>query len=51
MNLVNSWTSKTKQKDKFELTIRISFVTLLQVDIDLSKKAYSFTLLNFGIKF
>ena len=51
MKTINSWTSKVKQKDKFEIIIRISTVTIFELNIDLSKKLYSFTLLNFGIKF
>jgi len=46
MNTINSWKSKTKQKDKFEITIRISTITLFEINIDLSKKSYSFMLLN-----
>jgi len=51
MNTINSWKAKTKQKDKFEITIRISMLTLFEISIDLSKKSYSFMLLNFGVKF
>jgi len=46
MNTINSWKSKTKQKAKFEITIRISTITLFEINIDLSKKSYSFMLLN-----
>jgi hypothetical protein len=51
MNITNSWKSKAKQKDKFEISIRISMLTLFEINIDLSRKLYSFMLLNFGIKF
>jgi len=51
MNIINSWKSKAKQKDKFEISIRISMITLFEISIDLSKKSYSFMLLNFGVKF
>jgi hypothetical protein len=51
MNIINSWKSKAKQKDKFEILIRISMITLFEISIDLSKKSYSFMLLNFGVKF
>ena len=51
MNTINSWKSKAKQKDKFEISIRISMLTVFEINIDLSKKSYSFMLLNFGVKF
>jgi hypothetical protein len=51
MNITNSWKSKVKQKDKIEITLRISMITILEINIDFSKKSYNFMLLNFGVKF
>lgn len=51
MKTINSWTSKVKQKDKFEIIIRISTVTIFELNIDLSKKTYKLVLFNLGISF
>ena len=50
MHLVNSWRSKVKQWDKFKLGLRISIVTILCIDIDLSGHKYNFTVMNFRLE-
>ena len=49
MKTINSWTSKVKQKDKFEITIRISTLTIFELNIDLSRKTHKLVLFNLGI--
>ena len=49
MKITNSWASPNRQRDKFEIKVRISAVTLFQVSLDFSSKYYHFVFLNFGI--
>lgn len=49
MKFINSWTSKVKQKDKVNIEIRISFITLFRLYFDKSNKEFRLTLLNYGI--
>jgi hypothetical protein len=50
MKLRNNWKVTNKQKDKFIIKLRLSFIDLLWIEVDFSKKFYMFTLLNFTIK-
>lgn len=49
MRLVNGWV-KNRQWDKFKLGLRISYLTLFCVDVDLSGHRYYFTLMNFRLE-
>lgn len=48
---INSFSSKKKQVDKVIIDIRISMITFLLLDLDLSSKRVKFLLLNFGFEF
>lgn len=50
MKLINSWNAFNKQWDKFELTLRIGFLTILDIKIDFSSRLYYIMLFNFGVK-
>jgi len=49
MNFINSWTSKVKQKDKVNIEVRISFLTIFRLYFDISNKEFRITLFNYGI--
>lgn len=49
MKFKNGWLARTKQLDKVEIKLRISFVTFFELSLDWSKRAASLTLLNFTI--
>jgi hypothetical protein len=49
MKIINSWTSRVKQPDKFEITVRISILTVFELNVDLSRKFYKLVLFNLGI--
>lgn len=49
MNFINSWKSTVKQKDKVNIEIRISFITLFRLYFDISSKEFRITLFNYGI--
>lgn len=49
MKITNSWASPIKQKDKFEIKLRISALTVFQISLDLSNKYYHFVILNIGV--
>ena len=48
VNFINSWKSHTKQFDKFKFEIRISFLTIINIEADWSKKYLKFVLFDFG---
>ena len=50
MKLRNGWDSYTKQWDKFAIKLRVSFIDVLSIEIDISRSFYLFTILNFTIK-
>jgi hypothetical protein len=50
MKYRNSWKSVKKQWDKVSIRFRLSSLDMLSVEIDVSRKFYMFTLLNFTIK-
>lgn len=47
---INSFSSKKKQVDKVIIDIRISTITFLHFDLDLSLKKVKFVLVNFGFE-
>jgi hypothetical protein len=49
MKTINSWKSKVKQSDKIDITVRISSLSIFELNIDFSKKSYRLVILNFGI--
>jgi hypothetical protein len=54
MKFINSWKSvfksKVKQYDKFDITIRISSLTIFKLKFDISRKQFELVVLNFKIK-
>lgn len=50
MKFRNNWKIHNKQWDKFIVKLRLSYVDLLWIELDFSKKFYMFTLFNFTIK-
>lgn len=46
--MINSWKSPVKQLDKIDITIRISFLTILELKFDYSDKYFRFMILNLG---
>jgi hypothetical protein len=50
MKYRNSWKSVKKQWDKVSIRFRLSSLDVLSVEIDISRKFYMFTLLNFTVK-
>lgn len=50
MRFTNSWLSKTKQWDKFELCLRIAVIDFVLLKYDNSNKYFEFKILNLGIK-
>jgi hypothetical protein len=49
MKITNSWASPNRQKDKFEIKLRISSLTVFQISLDFSNKYYHFVILNVGV--
>lgn len=49
MKFINSWTSKVKQADKYEIVIRLGKLTVLKFSWDTSRKSHAIIILNFGI--
>lgn len=50
MKFRNNWKVKNKQWDKFELNLRLGKVTFLHIEVDVSRKFYLLTALNYCIK-
>lgn len=50
MKFRNNWNSPSKQWDKFTFKIRVSYLDIFGIEIDISRKFYLFTFLNFTIK-
>lgn len=46
MKFRNGWSALTKQFDKIEVKLRISFLTLLELDLDWSERRFLVTVLN-----
>jgi hypothetical protein len=49
MNLINSWSSKIKQSDKFSFLVRVANITIFDLSFDLSAKRFRLIVLNFGL--
>jgi hypothetical protein len=49
MHLVNGWT-RNRQWDKFKVGLRVSYLTVFCIDIDVSGHVYNFTLFNFRLE-
>ena len=49
-NFINGWKSKAKQEDKVQIKLRISKVTVINIQFDLSKKALRLEIANLGIE-
>lgn len=49
MRLVNGWT-RTRDWDKFKFGLRVSYLTLFCIEIDLTGHVYNFALLNFRLE-
>jgi hypothetical protein len=50
MKFTNSWKAINTQHDKLRVVVRVSSLTLLEVNIDVSSKVYKLTIFNFGIQ-
>jgi hypothetical protein len=50
MKFTNSWKAINAQRDKLRIVARVSSLTLLEVNIDVSSKLYKLTIFNFGIQ-
>jgi len=50
MKFKNGWTAVTKQFDKLQIKLRISFITVFELDLDISKRELSLTLMNFSLQ-
>lgn len=48
MKLFNAW-GPQKQTDKFEITLRLSIVTIFEISYDISDKKFKLVILNYGI--
>jgi hypothetical protein len=50
MKIRNGWNTYTKQWDKLNIKLRISFIDILAIEVDISRDFYLLTVLNFTIK-
>jgi hypothetical protein len=50
MKLKNNWKTSRKQWDKLMIRVRLSYIDVVNIDIDVSRNFYSLTILNFTIK-
>jgi hypothetical protein len=48
--ITNSWTSKKKQFDVIDISVRLSKITVFELFLDISKKHFKLTLLNFSLE-
>ena len=46
MKFRNGWNSYTKQWDKLNIKVRLSFIDILSIEIDISRDFYLLTILN-----
>ena len=49
MKLFNAW-GPHKQSDKFEITLRLSILTIFEISYDISDKKFKLVILNYGIQ-
>jgi hypothetical protein len=50
MKFRNNWRAKNKQWDKFMIKLRISYIDIFSIEIDISREFYMLTVLNLCIK-
>lgn len=50
MKFRNGWNSYTKQWDKLNIKVRLSFIDILSIEIDISRDFYLLTILNLTFK-
>ena len=50
MKFRNGWNSYTKQWDKLNIKLRISFIDILVIEVDVSRDFYLITILNLTLK-
>lgn len=50
MKKINSWKSKNKNQDRFEIKIRFGFLTVLEVFYDMSDNKLRLMIFNLGIE-
>ena len=50
MKIRNGWKSSARQWDKLRISLRLSYVDILTVEVDISREFYLLTLFNFTIK-
>lgn len=50
MKIKNNWKTTRKQWDKLMLRVRVSYVDIFNIEIDISRKFYLITVLNFTLK-
>jgi len=49
MKFVNGWKSANKNWDKFNLTLRVSKITLFSFKFDISNGTFNINILNIGL--
>lgn len=49
MKFINGWKYIQKDTNRFELKLRVSLLTIVEVSIDLSDKKFRLMALNFGV--
>jgi len=49
MKIINSWKSLNKQFDKLEVCLRVSFLTIFELKIDIDSGYFRLVILNLGI--
>lgn len=50
MKFRNNWKVHNKQWDKFIIKLRLGFLDIIALEIDISRNFYLFTVLNFTLK-
>jgi hypothetical protein len=50
MKFRNGWNARNKQWDKVIIKLRVSSLDIFAIEIDLSRKFYLLTILNFTLK-
>ena len=50
MKFRNNWKTSRKQWDKLMIRVRLSYIDIVSIDIDVSRNFYSLSIQNFTIK-
>jgi hypothetical protein len=50
MKFRNGWDTYSKQWDKLNIKLRISFIDILAIEVDVSRDFYLITILNLTLK-